>query len=130
MSWAADRATIKTAIEGLTGYIIIPENKKPEDAPGTHPHRAFSIALTGVDDPVMHTGRALVYVHSVEVLVKYLGVDDTIQATNESLFLTLQNTISALTGFINFNSEPTLEPMDNKHLLGTLDFQFGVDCNS
>ena len=41
----------------------------------------------------------------------------------------LIGTIAALTSFINFNSEPTLEPIDNKHLIGTLDFQFGIGTN-
>ena len=130
MSWAVDRAAIKSAIDGLTSYIIIPENKEPEEAPGTHPHRAYSLKLKGITDPVMYTGGNVVYTHSVEVLVKYLGVDDTIMVTNESLFLTLQNTISALTSFIGFNSDPSLEVMDEKHLIGTLDFQYGIDCNS
>jgi len=130
MSWATDRATIKAAINGLSGYIIIPENKDPEEAPGTHSHKAYSIGLVGIADPTMYAGGNVTYSHTVEVLVKYLGVDDTIQATNESLFLTLQNTISALTGFKGFNSDPALEPMDNKHLLGTVDFEFGIDCNS
>ncbi len=91
MSWAVDRAAIKSAIDGLTGYIIIPENKEPEEAPGTHPHKAYSLKLKGITDPVMYTGGSVVYSHSVEVLVKYLGVDDTIMVANESLFLTLQN---------------------------------------
>ena len=50
MSWAADRVTIKAAIDGLSGYIIIPQNKEPEDAPGTHNHRAYSLKLKGVAD--------------------------------------------------------------------------------
>ena len=128
-SWSTDRTTIKAAIDGLTGYIIIPQNRDPEDAPGTHNHRAYSLKLKGINDPVMHTSSKLIYVRSVEVLVKYNGVDDTIMVTNEGLFDTLIGTIAALTGFINFNSEPTLEPMDNKHLLGTVEFQFGVGTN-
>ena len=87
MSWATDRAAIKSAIEGLTGYIIIPENKEPEDAPGSHTHRAYSIRYQNSYDSTMYTGGAMIYVHSVEVRVKYLGVDDTIRATNERLFL-------------------------------------------
>lgn len=130
MAWSTDRATIKAAIDGLSGYIIIPENKDPEDAPGTHNHRAYSLKLKGVEDTTMYTNSALIYVRSVEILVKYNGVDDTIMVTNEGLFDTLIGTIAALAGFINFNSEPTLEPMDNKHLLGTLDFQFGVGTNT
>jgi len=128
-SWSTDRTTIKAAIDGLTGYIIIPQNRDPEDAPGTHNHRAYSLKLKGINDSVMHTSSKLIYVRSVEVLVKYNGVDDTIMVTNEGLFDTLIGTIAALTGFINFNSEPTLEPMDNKHLLGTVEFQFGVGTN-
>ena len=128
-SWSTDRTTIKAAIDGLTGYIIIPQNRDPEDAPGTHNHRAYSLKLKGINDPVMHTSSKLIYVRSVEILVKYNGVDDTIMVTNEGLFDTLIGTIAALTGFINFNSEPTLEPMDNKHLLGTVEFQFGVGTN-
>ena len=128
-SWSTDRTTIKAAIDGLTGYIIIPQNRDPEDAPGTHNHRAYSLKLKGINDPVMHTSSKLIYVRSVEILVKYNGVDDTIMVTNEGLFDTLIGTMAALTGFINFNSEPTLEPMDNKHLLGTVEFQFGVGTN-
>ena len=130
MSWAVDRAAIKSAIEGLSGYIIIPENKEPENAPGSHTNKAYSIRLQGSEDSTMFTGSAIIYVHSVEVLVRYLVVDDTIRATNESLFLTLQNTLSALASFINFNSEPSLEVIDNKYLVGTLDFQYGVGTNT
>ena len=128
-TWSADRTTIKNAIDGLTGYIIIPQNRDPEDAPGTHNHKAYSLKLKGIDDPVMHTGSNLVNVRAVEIKVKYNGVDETIMATNEGLFDTLIGTIAGLTGFINFNSEPTLEIIDDKHLLGTLDFQFGVGDN-
>jgi hypothetical protein len=128
-AWSTDRATIKTAIDGLTGYIIIPQNRDPEDSPGTHNHRAYSLKLKGVEDSTMHTNSKLIYTRSVEVLVKYLGVDDTIMVTNEGLFDTLVGTIAALTSFISFNSEPTLEVMDDKHLLGTVSFQFGISTN-
>lgn len=128
-TWSDDRTTIKAAVDGLTDYIIIPENEDPENAPGTHPYKAYSLKLSGHSDSVMHTGSNMVYVRSVMLKVIYNNVDDTIMVTNEGLFDTLVNTITALTSFINHNSEPTLEALDNQHLLGTLDFQFGVGTN-
>ena len=128
-TWSTDRATIKTAVDGLTDYIIIPENEDPEEAPASHNDKAYSLKLSGIEDSTMHTSSKMIYVRSVMLKVKYNGVDDAIMVTNEGLFDTLIGTIAALTSFINFNSEPTLEPIDNKHLLGTLDFQFGIGTN-
>lgn len=128
--WSDDRTTIKAAVDGLAGYIIIPENEDPEDSPATHSHKAYSLRFDGHYDSTMHTNSAMVYVRTVILKVIYIVKDDTQLVIAEGLFDTLVNTITALTGFINHNTEPKPELADNQHLLGTLDFQFGVGINS
>ena len=129
MSWATNRATLKAAIVAL-GYQIIPENKEIEERPATANHKWFTMLMAGMEDVEMFTSNKIIYAHPVMVRVVYRGLDDTQLATNETLFITLNKTISALTDFKNYNTEPTLEKLDNKHLIGELDFQFVIDCNS
>ncbi len=128
MSWTTNRATI---VDGLPdGYVLIPENREPdsEDRSASHNHKAYSLKLKGVNwellsDSVMH------YTHAIVMRVIYKAVDGTQLITNEELALTLMNTISNISGFVNFIEEPVIEELDTKHIIFNIAFHFGQDDN-
>ena len=127
MSWAINKAAL---IAGLpAGYRRIPKNKEPEETPESHSHIAYSLKLKALADVEMFTANKINFGHSVKMRIIYRNIDNTQLDTNESLFITLIKTISSLTNFKNFDTEPTLEDLDEQHLLGELDFQFGIDTN-
>ena len=127
MSWSTNKTAL---IAGLpSGYRRIPQNKEPEETLESHNHKAYSLKLKALADVEMHTSNKISFGHSLKMRIIYRGVDGSLLDTNESLFITLIKTISTLTDFKNFNTEPTLEDLDEQHLLGELDFQFGIDTN-
>ena len=129
MSWSSNRATI---VSGLpSGYVLIPENREPdsEDRPASHNHKAYSLKLKGVTDVMGHSSNIYQYSHTVTMRVIYKAVDSTQLITNEGLAMTLMQTIMSLSGFHNLLSDPTIEDLDNKHIIFQMEFHFGQDDN-
>ncbi len=128
MSWTTNRATI---VSGLpSGYVLIPENREPdsEDRPASHNHKAYSLKLQGVDWK-LSSSNIMDYTHAVALRVIYNGSDGAKLITNEGLAMTLMQTISKISGFVNFIEEPTIEELDTKHIIFNLAFHFGQDDN-
>ncbi len=128
MSWTTDRATIVSALP--SGYVLIPENREPdsEDRAASHNHKAYSLKLTGVEHEIL-SADIMHYTYDVAMRIIYVGVDGTIRITNEELAITLMNTISNISGFVNFTDSPTIEEIDEKHIIFELAFNFGQADN-
>ena len=127
MTWAANRTTI---VDGLPeGYVLIPANKEPEDSAMSHNHKAYSLKLKGTTDIDALSSNIYYYSHAVTMRVKYTHEDGTQLITNEGLAMTLMQTLTTLTGFHNFLAEPTIEDIDEKHIVFEIKFHFGEDDN-
>ncbi len=129
MSWTTDRATI---VSGLpSGYVNIPLNVEPdsENRPASHNHKSYSLKLTGTTDNQYQSSDIMSYSHAVAMRTIFQAVDETQLITNEELALTLMNTISNISGFHTFSDDPTIEEIDNKHIVFNLAFHFGFDTN-
>ena len=124
MSWATYSSTIYGA---LTGYRRIPENKKVDEAPISHNHKAYFIEWTAMNMQELHTNNNISYSHQVHIEVKYENLTTDEYDTNVDLWITLLTTIAGKSGFMNFATEPTLSFIDNKHIKGVTEFYFGAD---
>ena len=84
--------------------------------------------LTGVEHEIL-SADIMHYTYDVAMRIIYVGVDGTIRITNEELAMTLMNTISNISGFVNFTDSPTIEEIDEKHIIFELAFNFGQASN-
>ena len=131
MSWSADRTTIVTAITTAnSSYALIPENKEPETTAGVLNHLFYSLKLLGIGTANEHSSNIISFSHHVVLKAVYVGVDSTIRITNEGLFMTLVKEIGKTGSFVGFVSDPTIEDIDDKHQMGTIEFLFGEDNTS
>lgn len=128
MSWAASKTIITAA---LGSYREIPENKTNEDASQTHKHHSYSLKYLGTADTEQYLNHQIAFSHLVELRMNYENNLATERDTNADNFITLQKTIAALTGFKGFTDERTFEDFDNKHTIGTITFEIGLEaCGS
>ena len=128
LSWATNRSTI---VSGLpSGYVLIPRNREPDsdDRAASHNHKAYSLKLRGVAEELLSSD-IMHYTHAIMMRVIYKAVDGTQLITNEELAMTLMNTISNISGFVNFIENPLIEELDTDHIIFNLAFHFGQDDN-
>lgn len=122
MSWLTDKEAIKTA---LTGYTEIPENKSPEDSSMAHNHKSYSLQLIGLGTTRLTTSNGFTYTHKVRLKVKYLNISPATRDDTAELFISLLESLTGLTRFHNFTTDPVLEDLDNKHSQGLVEFYYG-----
>ena len=127
MAWSTDRSALKTAIENLS-YKLAPENKDVRDLKNLQ-NKIFSIRFIGLGSVELMTASKINYSHAVEIELGYVHNDDTQKATNETNFITIIETIAALSAFENFTEIPKFEKLDDKHSVGRILMHFGMDNN-
>ena len=131
MAWSNDRTTIVSAITTAnSNYSLIPGNEEPETTAATLNHLYYSLKLIGVGTVNEHSSNIISFSHQVMLKTIYVGVDSTIRITNEGLFITLIKQIGKTGSFVGFVNDPTIEDLDDKHLMGTIEFLFGEDNTS
>ena len=125
MSWTTYKSTIEAVLTG-SGLREIPENKTPEQVALSHNHNAFSLKFGGIGDNSTLTNKGMLTTHSALIEVRYKNINSDARDVNADNFYTLLTEFVSMANFLGFD-EMTFEDLDNKHSIGKITFQVGVD---
>lgn len=125
MSWTTYKSTIKAVLTG-SGLREIPENKTAEQVALSHNHNAFSLKYGGEGDNRTITNKGILTTHSALIEVRYKNINSDARGVNANNFHTLSTEFVDMSNFLGFD-EVTFEDLDNKHSIGKITFQVGVD---
>lgn len=124
MSWASVRSQI---ILFLKDYKLIPENKTIEESAQTYKHKSYTLKYTGSGSTINHLGGSIAFSNVCELRIIYKNDDNNERILNADTFINLQKAIAGLAIFKGFTEERTFEDLDNKHSIGTMNFEIGIE---
>ena len=125
MSWTTYKSTIEDVLTG-SGLREIPENKTAEQVALSHNHNTFSLKYGGPGSHLILTNRGMLMAHSALIEVRYKNINSDTRDDNADNFYTLLTEFVSMANFLGFD-EVTFEDIDNKHSIGKITFQVGVD---
>jgi len=125
VSWTTYKSTIKAVLTG-NGLREIPENKTAEQVALSHNHLSFSLKYGGTGDNSILTNKGMLTTHLAKIEIRYKNITPEERDNNADNFYTLLTEFVSMANFLGFD-EMTFEDIDNKHSIGKITFQVGVD---
>lgn len=125
MSWVTDSGTITTALTNIS-YKRIEGSLKTSETSGAKNHKYYSMYL-GAPQIEPFTNKKEIKTERVIIEIKYRHQTNAEYDANYDSFLTVQNTICQLGGFVSWeNIDFPRNENTNKETIATLEFFYGV----
>lgn len=124
MSWDSVKSSVKLF---LKDYKEVPNNKTLEENAQTYKKNAYTLRYVGSGSSTMYSngGMAMTNVAELRIMFENNTVEE--RDDNADKFIKLQLSIAGLAIFKGYNDERTFEDFDDKHTIGTLNFEIGIE---
>jgi hypothetical protein len=124
MSWSNQRIAILAL---LTAYKEVPDNKTIEESAQTYKKNAFTLKYTGSGSSTQYVSNGIAFTNVCELKIIFENNLASERNINADTFINLQKSIAALSGFKGFNDERSFEDFDDKHTIGKMNFEIGIE---
>lgn len=124
MSWDSVKSSVKLF---LKDYKEVPNNKTLEENAQTYKKNAYTLKYMGSSSTEKYANNTMAMQNLCELRIMFENNTVEERDDNADKFIKLQLSIAGLGAHVKFTDERTFEDFDDKHTIGTLNFEIGIE---